>query len=200
MFSMQKLFIFFFLSFIFCNCSEEKVSAQKTFDPFKKLNAYKSIIKKRKLNIQYVFVVNYKEHSGKKRMYLIDILNKKVIRKIMVAHGKKSESKLGYATDFSNKINSNKSSIGYAIVNQRAYSKWGTHVKYWLDGISNTNSNMRKRVMVLHSYEYVPSYETYPLPIITSLGCVMIAKKDMTFIDEIIKKQKNKRILMDIQG
>ena len=118
----------------------------------------------------------------------------------MVAHGEKSETQTGYATDFSNVVGSNKSSLGYAIVNQRAYSKWGIHVKYWLDGISKTNTNMRPRVMVLHSYEYVPDYETYPLPIVTSLGCVMISKTDMTYIDTLIKKQKNKRLLMDIQG
>lgn len=178
----------------------EKVSGKKSFAPFKKIDIYKSIIKKRNLNTQYVFVVNYKEHSGKKRMYIIDISKRKTVRKMMVAHGSKSETKPGYATEFSNEINSNKSSLGYAIVNQRAYSQWGIHVKYWLDGISKTNSNMRRRVMVLHSYSWVPSYETYPAPIVTSLGCVMVSETDMRFIDKLIKKQKNKRILMDIQG
>ena len=197
---MQKLLIILLLGFSYFGCSQSADTPRMSFDPFEKMASYKSIIKKRKLNVQYVFVVNYKEHSGRKRLYVIDILHNKIVKKIMVAHGEKSETQTGYATDFSNVSGSNKSSIGYAIVSQRAYSKWGTHVKYWLDGISKTNTNMRPRVMVLHSYEYVPDYETYPLPIVTSLGCVMISKTDMTYIDTLIKKQKNKLLLMDIQG
>ncbi len=178
----------------------ENNSKETVFNPFEKLKEYQKLIKQKHLNIQYVFVVDYAEHSGKKRMCVIDILKKKVVRKMMVAHGAKSETKMGYATDFSNVSESNKSSLGYAIVNTRAYSQWGIHVKYWLDGISKTNSNMRKRIMVLHSYQMVPSFETYPLPIVTSLGCVMVSEDDMTYLDKLIKKQHNKRLLMDILG
>jgi len=191
------------LLFLYINltaCSQNIETAKPDINPFDKLAAYKKIIKKRNLNVQYVFVVDYGQHSGKKRLYLIDIMHHKIVRKIMVAHGDKSEKKSGYATDFSNVPESNKSSLGYAIVNQRAWSKWGIHVKYWLDGISTTNTNMRKRVMVMHSYTMVPDYKTFPLPIITSLGCVMLSDKDMTYIDKLIKKQKNKRLLMDIRG
>ncbi len=133
-------------------------------------------------------------------MYLLDINKNKIIKKMMVSHGDKSETKSGYATEFSNVPESNKSSLGYAVINGRAYSQWGIHVKYWLDGISSTNSNMRKRIMVLHSYEMVPEFETYPLPIVNSLGCVMVSKTDMKYIDKLIKKQKNKKILMYIFG
>ena len=170
------------------------------FNPLSKTNDYQQIIQKHKLNIQYVFVVDYALHSGKKRMYVIDLFKHKIIRKMMVAHGEKSETKNGYATDFSNVPESNKSSLGYAIINQRSYSNWGIHIKYWLDGISSTNTNMRKRIMVLHSYGLVPSFETYPLPIVTSLGCIMISKSDMDWIDKLIKKQKNKRLLMYIRA
>jgi len=175
-------------------------SKNVSFNPFDKLKDYGQIIKQKKLNIQYVFVVDYSLHSGKKRLYLIDILKHKIVRKMMVAHGSKSETKMGYATDFSNVSESNKSSLGYAIVNSRAYSRWGIHIKYWLDGINKSNSNMRKRVMVLHSYKLVPGFETYPLPIVTSLGCVMLSKEDMKFIDSLIKKQHNKRLLMYIRA
>jgi len=171
-----------------------------SFSPLSNKKEYQKLIRKHRLNTQYVFVVDYALHSGKKRMYVIDIINNKIIRKMMVAHGEKSETQTGYATDFSNIPESHQSSLGYAIVNGRAYSNWGIHVKYWLDGISPTNSNMRKRIMVLHSYEYVPDYETYPQAIITSWGCVMISEEDMRFIDKLIKKQKNKRILMHIRA
>ena len=170
------------------------------FDPFTKIDEYKRIINERNLNIQYVFVVDYSIHSGKKRFYVLDILNNRLDRKMMVSHGARSETKPGYATDFSNVPESNKSSLGYAIVNGRAYSNWGIHVKYWLDGISPTNSNMRRRIMVMHSYVAVPSIETYPSPIITSLGCVMLSDKDMRYIDELMKRQNNKRVLMHIRA
>ncbi len=187
--------------FAYYHFIDKSYTTKKTlFDPLSKTKDYKKIIDKRNLNVQYVFVVDYSIHSGKKRMYVLDIIKQKIVKKMMVAHGDKSETKSGYATDFSNVSESNKSSLGYAVVNGRAYSNWGIHVKYWLDGISSTNSNMRKRVMVLHSYSMVPSYETYPLPIVTSLGCVMVSKTDMTYLDNLIKKQKNKKILMYIYG
>ncbi len=175
-------------------------SNRPLFNPLSLKSEYENKIKQYKLNRQYVFIVDYALHSGKKRMYVLDISNNKIIKKMMVAHGKKSETKKGYATEFSNVPESNKSSLGFAIVNQRAYSNWGIHIKYWLDGISPTNSNMRKRIMVLHSYRWVPSYETYPFPIVTSLGCIMVSKKDMYFLDQLIKKQKNKKILMFIRA
>ena len=206
----MKNTILFLTLFIFIgSCGQEAASNTTTSQPveavanndvFKNLADFKRIIKKRKLNIQYVFVVDYSLHSGKKRLFIIDILKKKIIKKMMVAHGAKSETSLGVATDFSNVCESNKSSLGYAIINGRAYSQWGIHVKYWLDGISKDNSNMRKRVMVLHSYQMVPSFETYPLPIVTSLGCVMVSKTDMKYIDKLIKKQHNKRLLLYIHA
>lgn len=179
---------------------KHRAKKKTNYDPFTKLEEYQRIIKRKNLNIQYVFVIDYSLHSGLKRFYIVDIMEHKIVKRIMVAHGAKSETERGFATEFSNVPESNKSSLGYVIVKGRGVSKYGIKVNYVLDGISKTNSNMRKRFMVMHSYFTVPFIETHPIPIINSLGCVMLSNRDMTYIDSLIQKQHNKRILMYIRA
>ena len=179
---------------------KHRVKSKINHNPFTELSEYQRIIKNKQLNMQYVFVIDYSLHSGLKRFYILDIMSQKIVKKIMVAHGVKSEIKSGFATEFSNVPESNKSSLGYIIVNGRGVSKYGIKVNYVLNGISKTNSNMRKRFMVMHSYFMVPSIETYPLRIKNSLGCVMLSNDDMTYIDSLIQKQHNKKILMYIRA
>ena len=179
---------------------KHRAGIKTNYDPFTEQSEYQRIIKNKHLNIQYVFVVDYSIHSGLKRFYILDIMSHKIVKTMMVAHGAKSEIKSGFATEFSNVPESNKSSLGYVIVNGRGVSKYGIKVNYILNGISKTNTNMHKRFMVMHSYFMVPSIETYPIPIKTSLGCVMLSNDDMTYIDSLIQKQHNKRILMYIRA
>ncbi len=147
-------------------------------------------------NKNYFFLVDFSIHSGKKRFLVYDRNQQKIIKKYMVAHGSGNKQKRGVPTIFSNVPESHCSSLGVGIVNSRAYSNWGIHVKYWVDGLEATNDNMRKRLIVLHSYGYVPSVETYPIPIINSEGCFMVSNKDMTSLDSLIDSQDNKRILL----
>jgi hypothetical protein len=62
---------------------------------------------------------------------------------------------------FDNRDDSHCSSLGKFKVGKRDYSSWGIKVKYWLDGLEDTNSNARSRVVVLHSWEAVANTGFY---------------------------------------
>ncbi len=157
---------------------------------------YQHYITKYHLNPDYVLFLDFSVHSGRKRLFLLDLKRHRILRRMMVSHGINSGDGEGHAVSFSNEPGSHQSSLGYAIVSRRDHSNWGTHVKYWLKGLSPTNSNMTRRLVVLHSYEMVPDEETWPDPIIPSEGCVMISTKDMTFLDRFIRELDNKKVLL----
>ena len=53
---------------------------------------------------------------------------------------------------------------------------------------------MRKRIVVLHAWEYVSDEEIYPNPIVMSWGCPTVSIKFLDELDGILKK--NKKVLL----
>lgn len=104
-------------------------------------------------NKSYLTVVNFSKHSSYGRMYIINMRTGGVT-KLHVAHGKGSDPKnTGFAQKFSNTVGSNATSLGYY---RTAEVYRGTHGRSLrLDGISSTNSNARKRAVVVHGADYV---------------------------------------------
>lgn len=47
---------------------------------------------------------------------------------------------------------------------------------------------MKKRFVVLHAWEGVPNFKTYPLPIANSLGCPTVSIDFLDTLDSILKK------------
>lgn len=172
-----------------CSHSKEKQYSEE-------IKVLQSWAERKNANKRYFFLVDFSIHSGKKRMFLYDVNKGEIIRSYMVSHGKGNAEKNHAPITFSNKPGSLCSSLGVAMIRERAYSNWGTHVKYWLDGLESTNSNMRKRIVVIHSYGRVSNDETYPLPLIKSEGCLMVSNQAMEEIDKFIQSQKNKRVLV----
>ncbi len=95
------------------------------------------------------------------------------------------------ASTFSNVSESLCTSLGMAVMGERAYSKWGKNYKYWIDGLESTNSNMRKRVVVLHAWKHVPNKEIYPNSIVMSWGCPTVSLAFLDELDKILKKNKD---------
>jgi hypothetical protein len=94
------------------------------------------------------------------------------VRAIHVAHGSGSDpKKSGYARSFSNVPNSKKSSLGFYKVSETYNGKHGRSAK--MDGLSSTNSNVRRRAIVLHGSDYVKENGSKPG---RSQGCFAIAK------------------------
>jgi len=147
-------------------------------------------------NKRYFYLVDFSIHSGKKRMFLYDSEQGEIIRKYMVSHGVGNSERNHVPISFSNVPGSLCSSVGMAVLGERAYSNWGINVKYWIDGLEATNSNMRDRLVVLHSYQGVSNVETYPNPIMKSEGCIMVSDEAMIEIDNLIQSLENKRVLI----
>ena len=101
---------------------------------------------------EYLTIVDYSLPSTAKRLWIIDLKANKIIMNSLVAHGKNSGA--NYATSFSNKSESNKSSLGFFITGETYMGKHGLSLK--LDGLeSGINDSARDRSIVMHAADYV---------------------------------------------
>lgn len=104
-------------------------------------------------NQDYMTLIDFAKHSGETRMFLLDMVSVEVER-LHVAHGKNTDpSHTGFAKYFSNVNNSKKSSLGIYLASERYYGKNGLSLR--LDGKEATNSNARRRAIVVHGAKYV---------------------------------------------
>ncbi len=99
-----------------------------------------------------ITLIDFQLPSYQERLYVIDLRRKKIIVKTHVAHGRASGEL--YASDFSNVIGSNKSSLGFYLTAETYQGKHGYSMR--LDGMEyGINDNARKRAIILHSADYV---------------------------------------------
>ncbi len=106
-------------------------------------------------NNNYLSVIDYSQHAGQKRFYVIDMRTGKVER-FLVAHGQGSDpSRTGYATRFSNENETHATSLGFFRTSETYDGKHGYSLR--LDGLSASNSNARERAIVIHGADYVAS-------------------------------------------
>lgn len=104
-------------------------------------------------NHRFIGIIDYKQHNSKERFYLIDMQSGHV-ETYLAAHGKKSDPDFdGYATIFSNEIDSHKTSLGFFVTAETYVGENGYSLR--LDGHSATNSNARTRAIVIHGASYV---------------------------------------------
>jgi len=151
----------------------------------------KSYAKQHQYNQKLAFFIDFSLHSGKNRFFVVDLIADKIILQGLVCHGDaKGKNSSDYPTVFSNTIHSHSSSLGMAVVEERAYSSWGKHVKYWLKGLESTNSKMRQRIVVLHAWTQVPDSEVYPASIAMSWGCPTVSVKFLDQLDALLAKEK----------
>ncbi len=114
---------------------------------FKKLVAVGKIQKENILSI-----LDFSLPSGKKRFFVIDLNTNELLFHTYAAHGKQSGKNM--ATQFSNKPNSNKSSLGFYITGKTYQGKHGTSLR--LEGEEKGfNDNALSRGIVMHSASYV---------------------------------------------
>ncbi len=185
------LLITFFITWMcFVNLGNLKVNRYK-----KEVEVVKATLKEGNYNKEYCVLVDFSLHSGKKRMILYDLQNEKIKRTFMVAHGEGCGQENGKPQSFSNVPNSYCSSEGMAVIGNRDYSNWGINIKYWLKGLDDTNNNMRKRVVVIHSWGGIPEFSIYPFKLVQSQGCFTISNNSLKYLDEFIFRQDNKKLL-----
>lgn len=96
-------------------------------------------------------IVDFRIPSHKKRFWVIDLKNKVVLYHTYVAHGENSGKK--YALEFSNQVNSHKSSLGFYVTQETYIGKNGLSLR--LKGLERGfNTNAKRRYVVIHGANY----------------------------------------------
>jgi hypothetical protein len=101
-------------------------------------------------NERYFTIVDFTQHSSRKRLYVIDTDKFDVVYKTLCSHGKNTGGE--QAEKFSNKIGSLQSSLGFFIANETYSGKFDLAMR--LDGLEYCNSNARDRGIVVHGAKY----------------------------------------------
>lgn len=135
-------------------------------------------------NDSIISIVDFSLSSAKKRLFVIDLKNYKVLFNTYVAHGRNSGAE--YAQHFSNSFSSNKSSLGFFVTGETYNGEHGYSLH--LEGEEKGfNDNAYKRAIVMHCANYVDeNYIKSKGYIGRSLGCPAIPEDVYKpIIDEI---------------
>jgi hypothetical protein len=130
---------------------ECKLPEEISFEIFNTaITGYQEVTNLKKKNL--ISIIDFSMPSTKKRFFVIDLENKRLIYKCFVAHGKNSGD--NYAESFSNKPGSLKSSLGFFITAETYFGKHGYSLR--LEGLEKgINDNARTRELVIHGANYV---------------------------------------------
>ena len=131
---------------------------------------YHNLLKTGQLKRTNVLTVcDFTQKSSNKRLYVIDIAHKKLLFNTYVSHG--MNSGVEYATSFSNRPNSFKSSLGFFITSKTYLGRNGLSLK--VRGIEKGYNDLAaKRHIVLHGADYIsPEYLRDNGEMGRSLGC-----------------------------
>lgn len=139
---------------------------------------------------QVLTIADFDQLSTKKRLYIIDLDKKVLLMNTWVAHGQRSGN--DEAVNFSNKNESNTSSLGFYVTGEIYRGVHGKSLK--LDGKDNGfNDNARMRSIVVHGAPYVSSGTINALGRLgRSQGCPAVAPE---VADEVINTISNKTVL-----
>ncbi len=114
---------------------------------FTNLKAIQNTVKK-----QILTIIDFSLPSTKKRLWVIDLKNKKVLFNDLVAHGKNSGNL--YARKFSNIQSTYMSSLGFYLTGNTYQGKHG--LSLILNGMDKDfNDKARDRAIVIHGADYV---------------------------------------------
>jgi len=137
-------------------------------------------------NSVYLTIVDFSKPSNTERFYVIDMLKEQVIIKTLVAHGKNSGTLI--PSEFSNKMKSLKSSLGFYVTGNTYRGKHGTSLI--LDGVEKgINDQAKNRAIVLHGANYVSNNLVSDglTPIGRSFGCPAVPNNKVKSIITTIK-------------
>lgn len=134
---------------------------------------YHNLLKRgliRKKNV--LSICDFSQSSCHKRMYVIDVTNRKLLFRTYVAHGQNSGAE--YADSFSNEPNSFKSSLGFYLTSNTYFGHNGLSLR--IQGVdTGYNDKASKRNIVLHGSSYASFRYMQTTGILgTSLGCPAI--------------------------
>jgi hypothetical protein len=137
------------------------------------LAGYYQLKRQNKLSDKEILtIVDLRKASSERRLWVIDLAKQKIRYHSLVAHGRNSGEL--YATRFSNKINSNQTSLGFYITGDIYYGKHGLSLR--LHGAEKSiNDQAETRAIVMHGADYVSESFIHKVGRLgRSLGCPAI--------------------------
>ncbi len=146
---------------------------------------YQYLLKKNQLSrTDYLTICDFSKSSRERRLYVVDVSSKKLIKHTYVAHGKNTGFE--YATEFSNKPESLKSSLGFYVTSHTYIGENGLSLR--LNGMEKgINDNALARSIVMHGAEYVSAGRAAKGMTGRSYGCPAVPKNEVSQIVQIIK-------------
>lgn len=137
-------------------------------------------------NKNIITIVDYSQSSKAKRLYVIDLQNKKLLFHTYVAHGRNTGEE--FAKSFSNSEGSLKSSLGFFVTQ---YPVMGSHTGFALviNGLEKGfNDNAERRSIIFHAADYVSEcFIKNNGRLGRSLGCPALPPESNKQIIETIK-------------
>lgn len=148
---------------------------------------FRSLLQKGKLlNTDYITIADFSQSSRNKRLYIIDLIEMRVFKNTYVAHGRKSGGE--FARSFSNRPESNKSSLGFYVTGKTYFGIHG--LSLLINGLEKgINDKALVRRIVVHGSEYVGDQFLEGNPFSgRSYGCPAVPSCDRDTIINTIKE------------
>ena len=134
---------------------------------------------------EIITIADFSKASNEKRLYVINLLEGKLLFHTLVAHGRNSGT--NYATEFSNKPSSYKSSLGFYLTLDPYIGDNGYSLK--LEGLEKgINDKAYSRAIVIHGSDYVSDQIANNGTIGRSFGCPAVPLKQSKSIINTVKK------------
>lgn len=145
-------------------------------------------------NSRYITINDYSDHSGQKRMYVLDTATGGVER-YFAAHGSGSDGGHGgFARRFGN--SNHKTPGGIHLTGETYHGRHGLSMR--LDGMEAQNSASRRRAVVLHSAPYASaSFVRHYGKTGRSLGCVVV---DPSVARSLVSKLRGGSVMLNYTG
>ena len=147
---------------------------------------YKKLEEEGKLNKEgLITICDFSQSSKRKRLYLIDLNNCKLLLNTYVAHGRNSGGE--YARKFSNRPESLQSSLGFYRTKKTYYGSHGLALT--LTGLEpGFNDKAERRKIVMHGSQYIgDNYRRWGKYMGRSFGCPAIPMKQSKLLINTIK-------------
>ena len=149
-------------------------------------NGYKKLEEEGKLNKEGIITIcDFSQSSKRKRLYLIDLNQYKLILNTYVAHGRNSVAE--YARKFSNRPESLQSSLGFYRTKKTYLGGHGLALT--LTGLEpGFNDKAERRRIVVHGSQYIgDNYKKWGRYMGRSFGCPAVPMKQSKLLINTIK-------------
>lgn len=131
-------------------------------------------------------IADFRVHSGKYRFHIVDVERGKIMRSLLVSHGRGSDPQnSGYVQRFSNVEGSNASSRGSYMCGAAYVGQHGRSRR--LHGLEPQNNNAYDRAIVIHGASYVDAAMASDYGRVgRSFGCFAFEKSEIASVLELL--------------